>query len=54
MPALPSDDGAMFSETDGPTALRRERVQALALSLAPVDLEGPEGEGEIWDLPELQ
>jgi hypothetical protein len=33
----------MFSETDGPTALRRERVQALALSLAPVDLEGPEG-----------
>ena len=35
--------GAMFSENDGPTALRRERVQALALSLAPVQLEGPQG-----------
>jgi hypothetical protein len=33
----------MFSETDGPTALRRERVQALALSLASVELEGPQG-----------
>lgn len=35
--------GAMFSETDGPTALRRDRVQALALSLAPVEIEGPQG-----------
>ena len=35
--------GAMFSETEGPTALRRERVHALAFSLAVVDLQGPEG-----------
>ncbi len=35
--------GAMFSETDGPTALRRDRVQALALSLAAVELDGPQG-----------
>jgi hypothetical protein len=35
--------GAMFSETDGPTALRRDRVQALALSLAAVEVEGPQG-----------
>jgi len=33
----------MFSEVDGPTALRRERVRALALSQAPVELDGPEG-----------
>jgi hypothetical protein len=33
----------MFSETDGPTALRRESVQALALSLATVELDGPQG-----------
>lgn len=35
--------GAMFSETDGPTALRRESVQALALSMATVELDGPQG-----------
>lgn len=33
----------MFSETEGPTALRRERVQALALSLTPVELKGQDG-----------
>ena len=33
----------MFSQTDGPTALRRERVHALSFSLAPVELKVAEG-----------